>query len=84
MVNAMYGTHITVEKDSAWEFRQLAAEVDAANPEGKEEVSDQNEEAPAAAPEESAPEETAAEEAPEEAPAENRSQGAGGSNREYH
>ena len=37
MVNAMFGTDITVEKDSAWEFRQIAAEVDAENPEGVEE-----------------------------------------------
>lgn len=36
-INAMFGTDITVEKASAWEFRQLAAEVDAMNPEGVEE-----------------------------------------------
>lgn len=48
MVNAMFGTNITVEKDSAWEFRQIAAEVDAMNPEGAEEEStaDGSEEAP--------------------------------------
>lgn len=58
MVNAMYGLNITVEKDSAWEFRQMAAEVDAANPEGTEDnpESDQ-EEAPAEPDQEEAPEE---------------------------
>lgn len=61
MVNAMYGTNITVEKDSAWEFRQMAAEVDAANPEGTEETEDSDTV--------EAPEEPAAEE-PEEAPEE--------------
>lgn len=38
-INKMFGTDIKVEKASAWEFRQLAAEVDAMNPEG---VSDQD------------------------------------------
>lgn len=48
-INAMFGTDITVEKASAWEFRQLAAEVDAMNPEGTEEIPAENdqEEAPA-------------------------------------
>lgn len=56
-INAMFGTDITVEKASAWEFRQLAAEVDAMNPEGIDEESDQTEEAPAAEEPEEAPEE---------------------------
>ena len=43
-INEMFGTDISVEKASAWEFRQLAAEVDAMNPEGVEE-NDQTEEA---------------------------------------
>lgn len=48
MVNAMYGLNITVEKDSAWEFRQMAAEIDAANPEGTEDNPEPDqEEAPA-------------------------------------
>lgn len=59
-VNAMFGTDIKVEKASAWEFRQLAAEVDAMNPEGIVPSEEQNEEAP----EESPDQET--EEAPEE------------------
>ena len=50
-INAMFGTDITVEKASAWEFRQLAAEVDAMNPEGVED------EAPAENDQEEAPEE---------------------------
>ena len=54
-INAMFGTDITVEKASAWEFRQLAAEVDAMNPEGVDEE---------------APAENDQEEAPEEAPEE--------------
>ena len=45
-INAMFGTDISVEKASAWEFRQLAAEVDAMNPEGVIE-NDQTEEAAA-------------------------------------
>lgn len=60
MVNAMYGLNITVEKDSAWEFRQMAAEVDAMNPEGVDE------EAPAENDQEEAPAEPDQEEAPEE------------------
>ena len=63
MVNAMYGLNITVEKDSAWEFRQMAAEVDAANPEGVDGETESDQEPDAAAPEE--PE---TEEAPEENP----------------
>lgn len=59
-INAMFGTDITVEKASAWEFRQLAAEVDAMNPEGVEE------EAPAENDQEEAPAEPDQEEAPEE------------------
>ena len=50
-INAMFGTDITVEKASAWEFRQLAAEVDVMNPEGVED------EAPAENDQEEAPEE---------------------------
>lgn len=44
-LNDFFGWEVEVEKASAWEFRQLAAEVDAMNPEG---VSDQDsqEEAP--------------------------------------
>ena len=56
-INAMFGTDITVEKASAWEFRQLAAEVDAMNPEGVDEE---------------APAENDQEEAPEEAPEEKK------------
>lgn len=67
-VNAMFGTDIKVEKASAWEFRQLAAEVDAMNPEGIVPSEEQNEEAPEEAPEESPDQET--EEAPEEEPEE--------------
>lgn len=63
-VNAMFGTDIKVEKASAWEFRQLAAEVDAMNPEGIVPSEEQNEEAPEEAPEEALDQET--EEAPEE------------------
>lgn len=59
-INAMFGTDITVEKASAWEFRQLAAEVDAMNPEGLED------EAPAENDQEEAPAEPEPEEAPEE------------------
>lgn len=59
-INAMFGTNITVEKASAWEFRQLAAEVDAMNPEGVEE------EAPAENDQEEAPAEPDQEEAPAE------------------
>ena len=57
VLNEVYGLNITVEKASAWEFRQMAAELDAGAPEGEpivpeeeqkeeapEEVSDQNEE----------------------------------------
>lgn len=55
-INEMFGTDISVEKASAWEFRQLAAEVDAMNPEGVEE-NDQTEEA--AAPEGTAEQEAA-------------------------
>lgn len=58
MVNAMYGLNITVEKDSAWEFRQMAAEVDAANPEGTEDNSESDQkESPAEPDQEEAPEE---------------------------
>ena len=65
-LNACFGWEVSVEKASAWEFRQLAAEVDAMNPEG---ILEENpEEAPAEEPEE-APEETPEEE-PEEAPEE--------------
>ena len=32
----MYGLNITVEKASAWEFRQMAAELDVGAPEGEE------------------------------------------------
>ena len=67
-INAMFGTDIKVEKASAWEFRQLAAEVDAMNPEGIVPSEEHNEEAPEEAPEESPDQET--EEAPEEAPEE--------------
>ena len=57
-INAMFGTDITVEKASAWEFRQLAAEVDAMNPEGVDETLAENdqEEAPAEPDQEEAPE----------------------------
>lgn len=65
-INAMFGTDITVEKASAWEFRQLAAEVDAMNPEGVED------EAPAENDQEEAPAEPDQEEAPEEAPEEKK------------
>ena len=61
-VNAMFGTDIKVEKASAWEFRQLAAEVDAMNPEG---VSDQDSQE--GAPDDPEPEE-AAEDSQEETP----------------
>ena len=56
-INAMFGTDITVEKASAWEFRQLAAEVDAMNPEGTEESPAENdqEESPAEPDQEEAP-----------------------------
>lgn len=56
-INAMFGTDITVEKASAWEFRQLAAEVDAMNPEGTEEAPAENdqEESPAEPDQEEAP-----------------------------
>lgn len=70
VLNEVYGLNVTVEKASAWEFRQLAAELDAGAPEGEEivpdeeqkeeapeEVSDQNEEAPEEAPDEEVPEE---------------------------
>lgn len=67
-INKMFGTDIKVEKASAWEFRQLAAEVDAMNPEGIVPSEKQNEEAPEEAPEEALDQET--EEAPEEAPEE--------------
>lgn len=67
-INAMFGTDIKVEKASAWEFRQLAAEVDAMNPEGIVPSEEQNEEAPEEAPEESPDQEN--EESPEEAPEE--------------
>ena len=70
-LNDFFGWSVEVEKASAWEFRQLAAEVDAMNPEGIIPDEEQNEEAPEEAPAESpdqeieeAPEET--EEAPEE------------------
>lgn len=65
-INEMFGTNISVEKASAWEFRQLAAEVDAMNPEGIVPEAEQNEES---APEEPAAEEPdqTEEEAPEEA-----------------
>lgn len=67
MVNAMFGTDITVEKDSAWEFRQLAAEVDAMNPEGIVPEEEQKEEAPEEAPaEEEAPDQEESEEKEEE------------------
>ena len=66
-INAMFGTDIKVEKASAWEFRQLAAEVDAMNPEGIVPDEEQKEEAPEEAPEEN---EEAPEETPEEAPEE--------------
>ena len=59
-INAMFGTDITVEKASAWEFRQLAAEVDAMNPEGVEDeapAENDQEEAPAAEEPEESPEE---------------------------
>ena len=59
-INAMFGTDITVEKASAWEFRQLAAEVDAMNPEGIED------EAPAEPDQEEAPEEAPEEEKKED------------------
>ena len=68
-INAMFGTDIKVEKASAWEFRQLAAEVDAMNPEGIVPSEEQNEEAPEEAPDqetEEAPEETSEEEEKEE------------------
>lgn len=63
-VNEMFGTDIKVEKASAWEFRQLAAEVDAMTPEGIVPSEEQNEEAPKEAPEETPDQKT--EEAPEE------------------
>ena len=68
-INEMFGTDIKVEKASAWEFRQLAAEVDAMNPEGIVPSEEQNEEAPEEAPDqetEEAPEETSEEEEKEE------------------
>ena len=61
-VNEMFGTDIKVEKASAWEFRQLAAEVDAMNPEGIIPDEEQKEEAPEEAPDQ----EETADEAPEE------------------
>ena len=61
-LNSFFGWNVEVEKASAWEFRQLAAEVDAMNPEGIIPDEEQND----AAPEEP---EAAAEE-PEEAPEE--------------
>lgn len=67
-INKMFGTDIKVEKASAWEFRQLAAEVDAMNPEGIVPSEEQNEEAPEEAPAETPDQDT--EEAPEEAPEE--------------
>lgn len=67
MVNAMFGTNITVEKDSAWEFRQIAAEVDAMNPEGVEENAEQGDENAAdAAAENTGDGEEASESVPEE------------------
>lgn len=51
-INEMFGMDIKVEKASAWEFRQLAAEVDAMNPEGIVPSEEQNKEAPEKAPEE--------------------------------
>lgn len=65
-INAMFGTDIKVEKASAWEFRQLAAEVDAMNPEGIIPDEEQKEEAP----EESPDQEETADESPEEEPEE--------------
>lgn len=70
-LNDFFGWSVEVEKASAWEFRQLAAEVDAMNPEG---VSDQDsQEAPQDDPEtEEAPEDSQEEapDGPEEAPEE--------------
>ena len=66
-INAMFGTDIQVEKASAWEFRQLAAEVDAMNPEGIIPEEEQKEEAPEEAPkEEEAPDPEESEEKEEE------------------
>ena len=65
-INKMFGTDIKVEKASAWEFRQLAAEVDAMNPEGIVPSEEQNTEAPEETPDQKT------EEAPEEAPEENK------------
>ena len=70
-INEMFGTDIKVEKASAWEFRQLAAEVDAMNPKGILEEDSQE-----AAPDDQEPEEAAddaqedEQENPEEAPEE--------------
>ena len=70
-LNNFFGWEVTVEKASAWEFRQLAAEVDAMTPEGIIPPEEQmTEEAPDEAPEET-PEE-APEEEPEEAPEEEK------------
>ena len=55
-LNDFFGWSVEVEKASAWEFRQLAAEVDAMNPEGivpSEEQNDAAPEEPEAASEES-------------------------------
>lgn len=70
-LNKFYGWNVEVEKASAWEFRQLAAEVDAMNPEGILEEDSQE-----GTPDDQEPEETAddaqeeAQENPEEAPEE--------------
>lgn len=69
-INEMFGTDIKVEKASAWEFRQLAAEVDAMNPEGIVPDEEQKEEAPEEAPDQEETADEAPEEEPEEAPEE--------------
>ena len=73
-LNDFFGWEVEVEKASAWEFRQLAAEVDAMNPEGiipDEEQNDAAPEEPEAAAEESQEEtEEAPDQETEEAPEE--------------
>ena len=69
-VNEMFGTDIKVEKASAWEFRQLAAEVDAMNPEGIVPDDEQKEETPEEAPDQEETADEAPEEEPEETPEE--------------
>lgn len=69
-LNNFYGWNVEVEKASAWEFRQLAAEVDAMNPEGIVPDEEQKEEAPEEAPDQEETADEAPEEEPEEAPEE--------------